>query len=89
MERFDFAPLVAGPPLRPGEKIGLVGPNGSGKITLFRMVVGEETPDEGAVSVPKKLTIGYFRQAAKNLHQPFVDVGVVGARRRNRTVTSC
>jgi ATPase subunit of ABC transporter with duplicated ATPase domains len=38
--------------LNPGEKIGLVGPNGAGKTTLFRMVVGEETPDEGAVSVP-------------------------------------
>jgi ATPase subunit of ABC transporter with duplicated ATPase domains len=48
--------------LNPGEKVGLVGPNGAGKTTLFRMVVGEETPDEGAVSVPKKLTIGYFRQ---------------------------
>jgi ATPase subunit of ABC transporter with duplicated ATPase domains len=48
--------------LNPGEKVGLVGPSGAGKTTLFRMVVGEETPDEGAVSVPKKLTIGYFRQ---------------------------
>ena len=38
--------------LNPGEKVGLVGPNGAGKTTLFRMVVGEETPDEGAVSVP-------------------------------------
>jgi ATPase subunit of ABC transporter with duplicated ATPase domains len=45
--------------LNPGDKVGLVGPNGSGKTTLFRMVVGEETPDEGAVSAPKKLTIGY------------------------------
>jgi energy-coupling factor transporter ATP-binding protein EcfA2 len=43
--------------LNPGEKVGLVGPNGAGKTTLFRMVVGEETPDEGAVSVPKKLTV--------------------------------
>jgi len=48
--------------LNPGEKVGLVGPNGSGKTTLFRMVVGEETPDEGEVSVPRKLSIGYFRQ---------------------------
>src|ERR1700720_2566118 len=48
--------------LNAGEKVGQVGPNGAGKTTLFRMVVGEETPDEGAVSVPKKLTIGYFRQ---------------------------
>ena len=41
--------------LNPGEKVGLVGPNGSGKTTLFRMIVGEESPDEGTVSVPKKL----------------------------------
>jgi len=39
--------------LNPGEKVGLVGPNGAGKTTLFRMVVGEESPDEGDVSVPK------------------------------------
>src|SRR6185436_13019001 len=48
--------------LNPGERVGLVGPNGSGKTTLFRMIVGEEAPDEGDVSVPKKLTIGYFKQ---------------------------
>jgi ATPase subunit of ABC transporter with duplicated ATPase domains len=48
--------------LNPGEKVGLVGPNGSGKTTLFRMITGEEQPDEGEVSVPKKMTIGYFRQ---------------------------
>src|SRR4029453_3197850 len=32
------------------------------KTTLFRMIVGEESPDEGELSVPKRLTIGYFRQ---------------------------
>src|SRR6188768_1871386 len=48
--------------LNPGEKVGLVGPNGAGKTTLFRMIVGEEGVDEGDVSVPRKLTIGYFRQ---------------------------
>jgi len=48
--------------LNPGEKVGLVGPNGAGKTTLFRMIVGEEAPDEGDVAVPKKLSIGYFRQ---------------------------
>src|SRR6476469_1999873 len=53
--------------LNPGERIGLVGPNGSGKTTLFRMIVGEETPDEGDVSVPKKLTIGYFRQDVEEM----------------------
>src|SRR5579871_6322860 len=53
--------------LNPGEKVGLVGPNGSGKTTLFRMIVGEETPDEGDVSVPRKLTIGYFRQDVEEM----------------------
>src|SRR5262245_13861395 len=53
--------------LNPGEKVGLVGPNGSGKTTLFRMVVGEDAPDEGEVSVPKRLTIGYFRQDVEEM----------------------
>ena len=48
--------------LNPGETVGLVGPNGSGKTTLFRLITGEEVPDAGEISVPKKLTIGYFRQ---------------------------
>ncbi len=50
--------------LDPGEKVGLVGPNGSGKSTLFRLLVGEEAPDGGEISVPKRLSIGYFRQDA-------------------------
>ena len=53
--------------LNPGEKVGLVGPNGSGKPTLFRMIVGEEAPDDGEVSVPKKLTIGYFKQDVEEM----------------------
>ena len=48
--------------MNPGEKIGLVGPNGSGKTTIFRMIVGEEAAEDGDVAVPKKLTVGYFRQ---------------------------
>jgi ATPase subunit of ABC transporter with duplicated ATPase domains len=53
--------------LNPGEKVGLVGPNGSGKTTLFRMIVGEESPDEGDVSVPRKLTVGYFKQDVEEM----------------------
>jgi ATPase subunit of ABC transporter with duplicated ATPase domains len=45
-----------------GEKIGLVGPNGAGKTTLFRMITGQEQPDEGQVSVDRGITIGYFSQ---------------------------
>jgi len=48
--------------LNRGEKVGLVGPNGAGKTTLFRMITGEEEPDDGQVSVEKQVTIGYFNQ---------------------------
>ncbi len=48
--------------LQKGEKVGLVGPNGSGKTTLFRMIIGEEIPDEGQVSADRGVTIGYFSQ---------------------------
>jgi len=48
--------------LNAGEKAGLVGPNGAGKTTAFRIIVGEESPDEGEVTLPKRLTIGYYRQ---------------------------
>ena len=48
--------------LHRGEKVGLVGPNGAGKTTLFRMIVGQEQPDEGQVSVDRGVTIGYFSQ---------------------------
>jgi ATPase subunit of ABC transporter with duplicated ATPase domains len=45
-----------------GEKVGLVGPNGAGKTTLFRMMTGEEQPDDGLVAVDAGMTIGYFSQ---------------------------
>ena len=68
--------------LNPGEKVGLVGPNGSGKTTLFRMVVGEEEPDEGEVSVPKKLTIGYFRQDVEEMKgRSVLDEAIAGSGR--------
>jgi ATPase subunit of ABC transporter with duplicated ATPase domains len=68
--------------LNPGEKVGLVGPNGSGKTTLFRMVVGEESPDEGEVSVPKRLTIGYFRQDVEEMSgRPVLDEAIAGSGR--------
>jgi ATPase subunit of ABC transporter with duplicated ATPase domains len=53
--------------LNSAEKMGLVGPNGSGKTTLFRLIVGEELADDGEVSVPKKLTVGYFRQDVEEM----------------------
>ncbi|GAB4072206.1 ABC-F family ATP-binding cassette domain-containing protein [Ancylobacter sonchi] len=54
--------IEASATLLKGEKIGLVGPNGAGKTTLFRLITGQEPPDEGQVSVDRGITIGYFSQ---------------------------
>ncbi len=68
--------------LNPGEKVGLVGPNGAGKTTLFRMVTGEESPDDGDVSVPKKLTVGYFRQDVEEMSgRSVIDEAIAGSGR--------
>jgi ATPase subunit of ABC transporter with duplicated ATPase domains len=68
--------------LNPGERVGLVGPNGSGKTTLFRMIVGEEAPDEGEVTVPRKLTIGYFRQDVEEMSgRSVLDEAIAGSGR--------
>src|SRR5919107_1955321 len=68
--------------LNAGEKVGLVGPNGAGKTTLFRMIVGEEAADEGEVSVPKKLTIGYFRQDVEEMAgRSVLDEAILGSGR--------
>ncbi len=63
--------IEASATLLKGEKIGLVGPNGAGKTTLFRLITGQEAPDEGQVSVDRGITIGYFNQ----------DVGEMAGRR--------
>jgi len=62
--------IEASAALQKGEKVGLVGPNGAGKTTLFRLIIGEEQPDEGQVAVDRGVTIGYFSQ----------DVGEMGGR---------
>jgi ATPase subunit of ABC transporter with duplicated ATPase domains len=68
--------------LNPGEKVGLVGPNGAGKTTLFRMAIGEEQPDDGEVSVPKRLTIGYFRQDVEEMKgRSVLDEAIAGSGR--------
>ncbi|UGY14002.1 ABC-F family ATP-binding cassette domain-containing protein [Bradyrhizobium septentrionale] len=54
--------IEASAALQKGEKIGLVGPNGSGKTSLFRMISGQEVPDEGQVSLDRGISIGYFSQ---------------------------
>ena len=51
--------------LNAGERWALVGPNGSGKTTLLRIIMGEESPDEGTVSFAKDTTVGYLEQETK------------------------
>jgi ATPase subunit of ABC transporter with duplicated ATPase domains len=68
--------------LNPGEKVGLVGPNGAGKTTLFRMIMGEELPDDGDVSLPKKTTVGYFRQDVEEMQgRSVLDEAIAGSGR--------
>lgn len=50
-----------------GERIGLVGENGGGKSTLFKLIAGVEQPTEGSVTRRRNLTIGYLTQEADPL----------------------
>ncbi len=54
--------IEASAALQRGEKIGLVGPNGAGKTTVFRMITGEEQPDEGNILTDRGISIGFFSQ---------------------------
>jgi ATP-binding cassette, subfamily F, member 3 len=53
--------------LRPSTRVGLVGPNGVGKTTLFRMILGEESPDEGSIRKRPRLRIGYLPQELETI----------------------
>ncbi|RVT97179.1 ABC transporter ATP-binding protein [Mucilaginibacter limnophilus] len=48
--------------IKPGEKIGLIGANGTGKTTLLKIIVGQYKPTSGTISMAKDLTIGYLNQ---------------------------
>ena len=68
--------------LNDGEKVGLVGPNGAGKTTIFRLITGEEHPDDGDVSVPKRRSVGYFRQEIDEMAgRPVLDEAIAGSGR--------
>jgi ATPase subunit of ABC transporter with duplicated ATPase domains len=63
-----------------GEKIGLVGPNGAGKSTIFRLIMKEESPDEGQISLDRGISIGYFSQDVGEMAgQPAVAAVMEGA----------
>jgi ATP-binding cassette, subfamily F, member 3 len=45
-----------------GERLGLVGRNGHGKTTLFRLILGQEEPDSGEITIPRNYRIGHLEQ---------------------------
>ena len=63
-----------------GEKVGLVGPNGAGKSTVFRLIMKEESADEGQISLDRGISIGYFSQDVGEMRgQPTVAAVMAGA----------
>ncbi|MGE0084411.1 MAG: ATP-binding cassette domain-containing protein [Desulfococcaceae bacterium] len=62
------------------ERVGLVGRNGHGKTTLFRIIIGEESPDAGAVIIPKNYRIGYVRQTIEFTENTVLKEGMKGLR---------
>ncbi|MBX5453455.1 MAG: energy-dependent translational throttle protein EttA [Acidobacteriia bacterium] len=53
--------------LPPGGIVGVIGPNGAGKTTLFRMIIGEEQPDRGALRIGESVRLGYVSQSRETL----------------------
>jgi ATP-binding cassette ChvD family protein len=51
----------------PGAIVGIIGPNGAGKTTLFRMIVGQEKPDSGTLTVGGTVKLAYVDQARDSL----------------------
>ena len=66
--------------LNPKERIGVVGRNGYGKTTLFRLINGEELPDEGAIVVPKHYRIGCVRQEIEFAEDTILAEAMTGLR---------
>jgi len=61
-----------------GERLGLVGRNGHGKSTLFRMIIGEETPDDGLIAVPRHYRVGHLQQHLDFTGKTIVEEGCLG-----------
>ncbi len=64
--------------VNPGERIGLVGRNGHGKTTLLRMILGEEKPDDGVISIPAGYTLGHLSQHIRFTRPTVLEEGCSG-----------
>jgi len=64
--------------INPGEKIGLVGRNGHGKTTLFRLILGQEEPDSGVIALPGRYTVGHLEQHIKFTAGTVLEEGCLG-----------
>jgi ATP-binding cassette subfamily F protein 3 len=72
--------------IKPGERIGLIGANGTGKSTLLKIIVGEYAPSEGSISMSKDLKIGYLNQdlLSYESHHTILHVAMEAFERQNQ-----
>ncbi len=70
-----------------GHRVGLVGPNGTGKTTLFKLISGELAPDGGKVSFIKNSTLGMVRQDLPDDETPIIDVVLAADTERAQLLT--
>ncbi|MGN6636141.1 MAG: ABC-F family ATP-binding cassette domain-containing protein [Oryzihumus sp.] len=80
-KHYDLEPLFSGLDLTlgPGDRVGLVGPNGTGKSTLMRLLAGVEEPTAGAVVRSPGLTVGWQAQEAPDPGMPVAQFVLSGA----------
>jgi ATP-binding cassette subfamily F protein 3 len=70
--------------VNPKEKLGLVGRNGHGKTTLIKIIVGEESPDEGTINIPKNYSIGYVKQHLKFKEKTILSEAVLSLKKEDK-----
>jgi ATP-binding cassette subfamily F protein 3 len=72
--------------IKPGERIGLIGANGTGKSTLLKIIVGEYAPSSGSISMSKDLKIGYLNQdlLSYESHHTILHVAMEAFERQNK-----